>query len=135
MRKTFSHSMQGQAMAEFALVLPILTLLMVGMMLAGFYAYRAAAADYGIFITGIASGAYDGPNVGEARTHVMWSDIRSGLQAGESGASSGRMVQSQISILDSRPFIFGVNLVEAEKGASFFRLWRFYPGPPTGGVP
>ena len=73
-------------MAEFALVLPILTLLMVGMMLAGFYAYRAAAADYGIFITGIASGAYDGPNVGEARTHVMWPDIRAGLQAGQSGA-------------------------------------------------
>ena len=48
-------------MAEFALVLPILVLLMVGMMLAGFYAYRAAAADYGIFITGIASGAVRWP--------------------------------------------------------------------------
>ena len=122
-------------MAEFALVLPILVLLMVGMMLAGFYAYRAAAADYGIFVTGIASGAYDGPNVSQARTHVMWSDIRAALQAGQSGSQDGRMVQSRISILDFRTFIFGINLIEAQHGASFFRLWRFYPGPPTAGVP
>jgi len=122
-------------MAEFALVLPILVMLMMGMMLAGFYAYRAASADFGIFITGIASGAYNGPNVSQARTHVMWSDIRNSLQAGPYGGKQSRTVASQLSITDSRSFIFGINLTEWEHGSSFFRLWRFYPGPPTGGVP
>ena len=47
---------RGQAMSEFALVMPILVLLMAGMIMAGMYAFRAAAADWGIFITGVAAG-------------------------------------------------------------------------------
>ena len=131
----FSRFQRGQAMAETALVLPILVLLMVGMMLAGFYAYRAAAADFGIFITGVASGSYYTPATSQARSQVVWSDIRAALQAGVNGSPQGRTVKSQISVLDSRPFIFGINLIEAQQGSSFFRLWRFYPGPPTRGVP
>ncbi len=43
-------------MSEFALVMPILVLLMAGMIMAGMYAFRAAAADWGVFITGVAAG-------------------------------------------------------------------------------
>lgn len=122
-------------MAETALVMPILVLLMVGMMLAGFYAFRATAADFGVFITGVASGAFDTPAVSQARASVLWPDIRAGLQAGQYGSSQEKTVKSQISITDSRPFIFGIHLTEAQGASTFFRLWRFYPGPPVGDIP
>jgi TadE-like protein len=126
---------RGQAMAETALVMPILVLLMVGMMLAGFYAFRATAADFGVFITGVASGAFDQPATGQARASVVWGDIRAALRAGLNGSPQGRTVKSQISVAYSRPFIFGIKLTEAQGASTFFRLWRFYAGPPTGGVP
>jgi hypothetical protein len=42
-------------------------------------------------------------------------------------------VRSLISVEDSRDWIFGIRLIEAERAATFFRLWRFYPGPPPPG--
>ena len=125
---------RGQALAETALVLPILTALLVGMMLAGFYAYRAAVADFGVFVTGVASGAFNSPATSQAKTDILWPDIRRALVAGQNGAGT-RAVKSQISILDTRPFLFGIKLIEAQKGASFFRLWRFYAGPNQGSTP
>lgn len=126
---------RGQALTETALVMPILVLLMAGMMLAGFYAFRAAAADFGVFVTGVASGAFDVPATARAKNMILWPDIRASLQAGPNGSSVTRAVQSKISILDSRTFILGIQLKEAQQGSSFFRLWRFYAGPPTGGIP
>ena len=40
-------------MSEFAIVMPILVLLIMGMVLAGMYAFRAAATDWGVFVTGV----------------------------------------------------------------------------------
>lgn len=51
-------------MSEFALIAPILILLMFGMTYAAFYAFRAASANWGIFITGVARGAYKSPGLG-----------------------------------------------------------------------
>jgi TadE-like protein len=133
--KASFRSDSGQAMAETALVMPILVLLMVGMMLAGFYAFRATAADFGVFITGVASGAFDHPATSQARASVVWGDIRAALKAGLNGSPQGRTVKSQISVAYSRPFLFGINLTEAQGASTFFRLWRFYAGPTTGGVP
>ncbi len=121
---------KGQTLAEFALSLPILVLLVFGMFFAAFYAFRAASADWGVFIAGVASGAYTHPAIGQARESVLWPDLRERLHAGQSGA---RRVRSQISVEDSRNWLFGIQLVEAQRGASTFRLWRFYPGPPPPG--
>jgi hypothetical protein len=52
------------------------------------------------------------------------------LDAGQSGA---RQVRSEIVVEDSRPWLFGIQLAETQRGASNFRLWRFYPGPPPSG--
>ena len=121
---------KGQTMAEFALVMPILILLMFGMTFAAFYAFRAASADWGVFITGVATGAYNTPAVGQARESVLWPDIRERLQAADAGP---RQVRSQINVDDSRDWIFGIRLIEVQRGENFFRLWRFYPGPPPPG--
>ena len=118
-------------MSEFALVTPILVMLLMGMVLAGMYAFRAAAADWGLFVTGVGAGSYNSPADEMARKDVLWPDIREQLK---SGLSDPRRVQSTIAIDDSRPWIFGVNLVEAQRGKTKFRLWRFYPGPPPAGV-
>jgi len=122
---------RGQAISEFALVLPILVLLMAGMIMAGMYAFRAAAADWGVFITGVAAGTYNTPADSLAEKDVLWADIRERLST---GSYAPRRVRSEISIEDSHPWVFGINLIEAQRGKNNSRMWRFYPGPPPAGV-
>ena len=126
-----SATERGQAMSEFALVMPILVLLMAGMIMAGMYAFRAAAADWGVFITGVGAGTYNTPADSLAQKDVLWADIRERLST---SSYAPRRVRSQISIEDSHPWVFGINLVEAQRGKNHSRLWRFYPGPPPAGV-
>ena len=122
---------KGQALAEFAFVMPILILLLFGMTFAAFYAFRSASTDWGVFITGVASGSYDTPMTEHARDNVLWPDLADRINAGQSGP---RQVRSLISVEDSRSWIFGIRLTEAQRAANYFRLWRFYPGPPNGGI-
>ena len=117
-------------MAEFALVAPILILLLFGMSYAAFYAFRAASADWGVFITGVATGAYNNPAVGQARQSVLWPDLRARLQTAQAGP---RQVRSQINVEDSHNWLLGIHVIEVQRGENFFRLWRFYPGPPPRG--
>ena len=121
----------GQTMAEFALILPFLILLLFGMTFAAFYAFRSASTNWGIFVTGVASGSYNTPITEHARDTVLWPDLADQIKAGQSGP---RQVRSLISVEDSRDWIFGIHLVEAQRAATYFRLWRFYPGPPPSGA-
>ena len=57
-------------------------------------------------------------------------DLADRIQTGQDGP---RQVRSRISVEDSRVWVFGIRLVEAQRAAVFFRLWRFYPGPPAAG--
>lgn len=124
---------QGQAMAEFALVLPILTLLFFGMTLAAFYAFRSSAVNWGVFIEGVAAGSYNTPATGQARSSVLWPDLRDQIALGQN--EDNREVHSLISVENTRSWIYGIQLTEAQRASTFFRLWRFYPGPPQpGGV-
>jgi hypothetical protein len=66
-----------------------------------------------------------------ARANVLWPDLADRINAGQSGP---RQVRSLISVEDSRSWIFGIRLTEAQRAANYFRLWRFYPGPPNGGI-
>ena len=67
---------RGQAMAEVALMIPIMTLLIFGLVFAGFYAFRATAADWGVFITGVAEGVYNDSATHLVRETILWPDIR-----------------------------------------------------------
>ena len=122
---------KGQAMAEFALMIPVLILLLFGMTFTAFYAFRSASTDWGVFITGVATGSYNTPATEQARNAVLWPDLVDRLRTGDAGP---RQVRSQISVEDSRDWVFGIRLVEAQRSATYFRLWRFYPGPPNGVV-
>jgi hypothetical protein len=121
---------KGQTMAEFALIMPVLILLLFGMTFAAFYAFRSASTDWGVFITGVASGSYSIPATEHARDNVMWPDLADQINAGQNGP---RQVRSLISVEDSWDWIFGIRLTEAQRAAAYFRLWRFYPGPPPAG--
>ena len=120
---------KGQAMAEFALMVPVLILLLFGMSFAALYAFRASAVDWGVFITAVASGSYNTPATGQASQSELWPDLRDRIGTGQSGP---RQVRSLISVEDSSNWVFGIHLVEAQRASAYFRLWRFYPGPPTG---
>ncbi len=126
----FRWKEKGQTMAEFALIMPVLILLLFGMTFAAFYAFRSASTDWGMFVTGVASGSYDTPVTEHARGSVLWPDLADQINTGQSGP---RQVRSLISVEDSRDWIFGIHLVEAQRAATYFRLWRFYPGPPPAG--
>ena len=119
----------GQAMAEFALVMPVLVLIFFGLAFAGWYGYRSAASDWGVFISGVARGSYNTP--ADPNASILWSDIRSSISVGED--LSHRMVHSRIDIARSRNWLYGIVLNETQKGRTYFRLWRFYPGPPPSG--
>ncbi|GJQ38267.1 MAG: hypothetical protein JETCAE02_06790 [Anaerolineaceae bacterium] len=120
---------KGQAMVEFALMIPVLILLLFGMTFAAFYAFRSASVDWGVFITGVATGSYNTPATGIASESVLWPDLSSRIDSGPGGS---RQVRSLISVEDSRDWVFGIRLLEAQRAETFFRLWRFYPGPPSG---
>ena len=127
-----SHSRKknekGQTLAEFALVLPILVLLFFGMAFATWYAFRATAADWAVFIAGVARGSYNTP--ARADSSILWSDLRSSVST---GANVGdRQVNSQLGFNQERNWLYGIVLQEVHQARTNFRLWRFYPGPPTG---
>ncbi len=123
----FHWKEKGQTMAEFALIMPVLILLLFGMTFAAFYAFRSASIDWGVFITGVATGSYNTPATEHARDNVLWPDLAVRINAGQNGA---RQVRSLITVEDTRDWIFGIRLMEAQRAATYFRLWRFYPGPP-----
>ena len=120
----------GQAMPEFALMTPIMTLLIFGLVFAGFYAFRATSADWGVFIAGVAEGSYNTPATALARETILWPDIQEAVSTSQ---NAPRAVRSSISIHNNTPWAFGITLIEAQQGTSSFRLWRFYPGPPPSG--
>jgi hypothetical protein len=126
----FRWKEKGQTLAEFALIMPVLILLLFGMTFAAFYAFRSASTDWGIFITGVASGSYNTPATEHARDNVLWPDLADQINDSQSGP---RQVRSVISVEDSRDWIFGIHLTEAQRATTYFRLWRFYPGPPPDG--
>jgi len=121
---------KGQTMAEFALIMPVLILLLFGMTFAAFYAFRSASMDWGVFITGVASGSYNTPATEHARDNVLWPDLADQINTGQNGP---RQVRSLISVEDSRDWLFGIQMIEAQRAETNFRLWRFYPGPPPAG--
>ncbi|HSQ40063.1 MAG TPA: TadE/TadG family type IV pilus assembly protein, partial [Anaerolineales bacterium] len=104
------QSEKGQAMAEFALMIPILILLLFGMTFAAFYAFRASAVDWGVFITGVARGSYNTPASAQASESELWPELRDRIRTGQSGP---RQVRSMISVEDAREWVFGIRLLEA----------------------
>lgn len=124
---------RGQSAAEFTLVAPVLILLLFGITMSAFYAFRAASADWGIFIAGVAEGVYKTPATKRALETVVWPDVAGGISTGPVGADS-RKVRAGIHLISGRPWVFEVKLMEAHQGTAFFRLWRFYPGPPGEGA-
>jgi len=116
-------------MAEFAIVLPILVLLFFGLAFAAWYAFRATAADWAVFISGIARGSYNTP--ASADSSILWSDVRSSVST---GANLGdRQVTSRMGYSQERSWLYGIVLQEVHQARTNFRLWRFYPGPPPPG--
>lgn len=123
------RSERGQSMAEFSLMMPILVLLFFGMAFAGWYAFRATASDWAVFISGVARGSYNTP--ADARSTILFPDIRAAVETG--AYPSQRQVRSSIAIDRNTPWLYGLVLNETHKATVYFRLWRFYPGPPPPG--
>jgi hypothetical protein len=120
---------RGQAQVEFALAFPLFFLMVAGVFLAGMALLRGALSGWGVFLAGAAGGAYPAP-ASAALASVPFPDLRAGLslelRPGE------RQAVSRIRVAWGRPWLFGIRLGERWQGTGAFRLWRFYPGPPTG---
>ena len=88
------------------------------MTFAAFYAFRSASTDWGVFVTGVANGSYNTPVMEHARDLVLWPDLADQIHAGQSGP---RQVCSLITVEDSRDWIFGIHLVEAQCAATYLQ--------------
>jgi hypothetical protein len=116
---------RGQANAEFVIAIPVLLMLIGGIFLAGFYAWRSAAANWGVFVTGVAGGSYDQSAITKVQDSIWWPDIRKAILV----TQTGQTVRSEISI--DTPFSFlGIPVTETQAGKATFHLWRFEAGPP-----
>ena len=116
---------RGQALVEFAVVAPLLALLIMALVLAFLYAWRAATVDMAIFAAGAATGSYEQPRTETVLPILVWTDLREALQSGVHGNSvTTNLIYGQTV---SGPL--GLMGTEVERGQVTFRLWRFYPGP------
>lgn len=118
----------GQAMAETALTVPLIVLMLAGVLLAGIVVYRTAASGWGVFAYATGAGAFQGPATGAAAGSVPWADLRGGLGYW----NTGRAVRTRIDVRRSKSWIDGIRLFERQSGSALTRRWRFYPGRPTG---
>jgi hypothetical protein len=122
---------KGQSLAEFAAVVPLLVLLVGGVVMAAFYGFRSAAADWAVFVNGVAAGSYDQGMNSQANQSTMWPDLRNSVQW--SSDVEAKSARTWLSVENFRPGPFGANIIESYKSRVFFRLWRFYPGPQNNG--
>ena len=118
---------RGQAYTEFVIALPVLLMLIGGIFLAGFYAWRSAAANWGVFISGVAGGFFDTSALSHVQQGIWWPDIRNSITV----VQNGQTVRSEITI-NSQYNFFGIPVTEVQTGSANFYLWRFRPGPPSG---
>jgi hypothetical protein len=109
--------------------MPVLVLLFFGMAFAGWYAFRSTSADWGVFISGVARGSFNTPASTDGS--ILWSDIRSSI--GVHAQPAKRQVSSILGMSKSQDWLYGITLNETHTGRTYFRLWRFYPGPPPPG--
>jgi hypothetical protein len=134
MKKThfLARREKGQSLAEFAATLPLLILFVGGIVMACFYGFRSTSADWGLFINGVAAGSYDTQVASEmASRSVTWPDIRSSFMG--TSQPTSRSTRTWISVENARRGPFGADIIESYRGSVYFRLWRFYAGPPMGG--
>ena len=123
---------KGQALAEFAATLPLLILFVGGIVMACFYGFRSTSADWGLFINGVAAGSFDKQNATVmANRSVTWSDLRSSFL--KASQLTSRSTHTWISVENERSGPFVTDILESYRGSVYFRLWRFYAGPPSGG--
>lgn len=120
---------RGQAQVEFALAFPLFFLIVAGIFLASMALLRGSLSGWAVFMAGAAGGSYPAPEAGAIRS-LPFPDLRAGLSL--EARPGERQAASRIRVEWERGWIFGIRLAESWRGAAAFRLWRFYPGPPSG---
>lgn len=121
---------RGQSMAEFAMVMPVLVLLVTGLIMSGFYAFRSTEVDFRVFMAAEAESSYI-DHFGawrEVITNRTWKDLwnyggsRDAQRLRRSlGAYGGHTREYTIS---------GFTFRESHQQTVEVRSWAFYAGPP-----
>lgn len=125
MRRTQPRPLRGQAMAEFAVVAPVVLMVLAAVFLIFVYAWRSFNTDWLLFATGTATGVYGGPRTDEALGAAAWADLKEAVQSYVGGREAGASIR--LHRRASAPA--GLLVEEWQRGATVFYLWRFYPGP------
>ena len=118
-------ALRGQAMAEFAVVAPVVLMVLAAVFLIFVYAWRSFNVDWLLFATGTAAGVYDGPRAEEALGAAAWQDLKEAVQVRLGDRQAGASVR--LHRVGRAPA--GLLIEEWQRGATVFYLWRFYPGP------
>ncbi len=118
---------RAQATAEFALVAPLILLLLAGVFYAYLYAWHGFTVDWALFTGGLATGAYDQPRTQEALRAVIWKGFRERFTFALHPQQRG--VMGRIGYRKATVGPLGLLVEERHQGQVVFYLWRFYPGP------
>jgi hypothetical protein len=113
-------------MTEFALAIPILFLVLLGIALAWLYVFRASTADWGLYVSAATRAGYDGPG----SYGMAFPDLQSAIQVQPDPGA--RTVTSRIDVQAPYNLFPGLPLQETESGTGVVRLWQFYAGAPAG---
>jgi len=116
---------RGQAMTEFALVAPLLFLVVAAVFLAFLYAWRTFNTDWLLFASGVAQGVYETPRGEQSLAAAVWDDLKQAVRLG----AEGRTAEAAIRLKRRGVGPWGLLVEERQAGRTVFFLWRFYPGP------
>ncbi len=112
-------------MTEFALVAPLLFLVISSIFLIFLYAWRTFNADWLLFASGVAQGVYQTPHGDSSLLAAAWDDLKQAVQLG----TENRAATAEIRLERRAIGPWGLLIEERQNGRTVFFLWRFYPGP------
>ncbi len=116
--------LRAQAAAEFAVVAPVLILLIAAIFLGWLYVWRGAAVDLGLFYGAIGASSYSGPK-DRASQVIPFQDLRDAVKTSRRGTRA----EARVRVVHQGPGPWGLVWVERHFGKVTFYLWKFYPGP------
>ena len=121
------RAVRAQALAEFALVAPLILLLLSAVFFAYLYAWHAFTVDWALFTGGVTAGHYQSPGPGQGLSAVIWRDLQDAFSFQVD--AQRRQVLGRVTYRRVTSGPLGVLVEERHRGEVTFYLWRFYPGP------
>lgn len=110
-------------MVEFAVVAPVILMLLAAIFLAFMYLWKTSNADWTLFAVGASAGSYDGPKAEVALRSVGFDTLKNAF----SWSAGAPRTTAEVGFSRKVAGAYSISLIDLHRGEVEFRLWRFYP--------